>query len=74
MAKIKINIDGREITATAGMNIFEIAQENGIDIPHLCYDERMKPVWCLRSLCSGNRRHAEIGTFLRDCCNRRYGH
>ncbi|MGI6493117.1 MAG: FAD-dependent oxidoreductase [Peptococcaceae bacterium] len=43
MAKIKINIDGQEITATAGMNIFEIAQENGIDIPHLCYDERMKP-------------------------------
>lgn len=43
MSKISININGREIVALAGQTILQAASENGIDIPHLCYDERIKP-------------------------------
>ncbi|MDR0861740.1 MAG: FAD-dependent oxidoreductase [Oscillospiraceae bacterium] len=35
-----MNIDGREVTALPGQTILEVARENGIDIPTLCYDER----------------------------------
>lgn len=39
---IKINIDGREIEAYPGQTILEAAREHGIQIPTLCYDERLK--------------------------------
>ncbi|MBK6932941.1 MAG: (2Fe-2S)-binding protein [Saprospirales bacterium] len=34
---VTITIDGREIQAAAGRNLVEIARENGIFIPSLCY-------------------------------------
>ncbi len=37
-----LRIDGREITALQGATILEAANANGIHIPTLCYDERMK--------------------------------
>ena len=37
MAEIRLNIDGREVTAEEGMTVFEAAQSVGIRIPHLCY-------------------------------------
>ncbi len=37
MAKIKLNIDGREIEAEEGKNILEASLEAGIYIPFLCY-------------------------------------
>lgn len=40
---IKINIDGKEIKAYKGQTILEVARQNGIHIPTLCYDERVKP-------------------------------
>lgn len=43
MQVIRINIDNREIVASPGQNILQVALENGIEIPHLCYDERIKP-------------------------------
>ncbi|HWR55876.1 MAG TPA: FAD-dependent oxidoreductase [Negativicutes bacterium] len=43
MSKISININGREIVALADQTILQAATNNGIDIPHLCYDERIKP-------------------------------
>lgn len=38
--KYRINIDGREVTGFPGQTILEIAKENEIFIPTLCYDER----------------------------------
>ncbi len=35
--KIKITINGKEILATPGKTILQVAEENGIDIPHYCY-------------------------------------
>ena len=40
MKKLSINIDGRELSGFAGQTILEVARENGIFIPTLCYDER----------------------------------
>ncbi|MEN6391722.1 MAG: FAD-dependent oxidoreductase [Syntrophomonas sp.] len=39
---IKINIDGREFEAYSGQTILEVAREHGIEIPTLCYDDRLK--------------------------------
>lgn len=41
MKKFKLNIDGREVTGTSGQTILEVARENAIEIPTLCYDERL---------------------------------
>ena len=41
MKKLKLNIDGKEVTGTLGQTILEVARENAIEIPTLCYDERL---------------------------------
>ena len=42
MEKFKLNINGREVTGLPGQTILEVARENDIFIPTLCYDERTK--------------------------------
>lgn len=39
---IRLNIDGVEVRGYKGQTILEIARENGIEIPTLCHDERVK--------------------------------
>ena len=41
MKKFKLNIDGKEVTGTPGQTILDVARENAIEIPTLCYDERL---------------------------------
>lgn len=40
---VKIKINGREIVADPSKTILNVARENGIDIPTLCYDPRLPP-------------------------------
>ncbi len=40
MNKFRLNIDGKEVFGVPGQTILEVARENDIDIPTLCYDER----------------------------------
>ena len=40
MNKFRLNINGKEVTGVAGQTILEVARENDIFIPTLCYDER----------------------------------
>ena len=40
MKKLRINIDGREVTGLPGQTILEAAADHGVHIPTLCYDER----------------------------------
>lgn len=40
--KLRLNINGKEVTGYAGQTILEVAKENGIDIPTLCYDKRVE--------------------------------
>lgn len=42
MDKLKFTIDGREAVGFAGQTILEAARDNGIKIPTLCHDERVK--------------------------------
>ena len=43
MNEISLNIDGRKVTAKAGMTVLEAALANGIYIPALCYSPDLKP-------------------------------
>jgi predicted molibdopterin-dependent oxidoreductase YjgC len=47
-ADITLTIDGRTVTVAAGTTIYEAAQQQGIDIPALCHDPRMRPVGVCR--------------------------
>ncbi|HWQ79662.1 MAG TPA: FAD-dependent oxidoreductase [Anaerovoracaceae bacterium] len=40
MKKFRLNIDGKEVFGIPGQTILEIAKENDIFIPTLCFDER----------------------------------
>ena len=40
MNKFRLNIDGKEVLGVPGQTILEVARENDINIPTLCYDER----------------------------------
>lgn len=42
MSEIRLNINGRELTGFEGQTVLDIARENGIDIPTLCHDDRVK--------------------------------
>ena len=41
--RVTISIDGRRIEAEAGRNLVQVANENGIFIPSLCYYEHIEP-------------------------------
>ena len=43
MGKITIKINNQEILCDEGKTILEVARENGIDIPTLCYHEGLEP-------------------------------
>lgn len=41
MAKLRMNINGIEVTGYDGQSVLDVAKENGIEIPTLCHDERV---------------------------------
>lgn len=43
MSLIRVNINNREIVTTDDKTLLQIALENGIDIPNLCYNQKTKP-------------------------------
>lgn len=45
---IRLTINGQEVQAESGQTIMEAALCNGIDIPHLCHEERLTPVGACR--------------------------
>ena len=45
---ITLTIDGREFQAEEGRTILEVARDNGIDIPALCYNEGVEPYGACR--------------------------
>ncbi len=42
MPKVRININGKEIVTTDDRTLMQAALDNNIDVPHLCFDERME--------------------------------
>lgn len=51
MKKVHLNIDGKKVEAEEGMTILEAAKSVGIDIPTLCYHEKLAPYGACR-LCT----------------------
>ncbi|MBM4135955.1 MAG: 2Fe-2S iron-sulfur cluster binding domain-containing protein [Nitrospira sp.] len=45
---VKLQIDGKEVKAPAGMNLIDAAELVGIHIPHLCYHKGLKGVGACR--------------------------
>jgi len=43
MAKVSLTIDGKKVCVEEGTTILKAAQKLGIDIPHICYEERLAP-------------------------------
>ncbi|MHC4417552.1 MAG: formate dehydrogenase subunit alpha [Planctomycetota bacterium] len=43
MPDLKVTINDKSLKGRSGQTIMELARDNGIPIPHLCYDRRMKP-------------------------------
>jgi len=43
MSEIRLQIDGKEVTARKGMTVLEAAQSAGISIPTLCHHEKLEP-------------------------------
>ena len=50
MKKFRLNIDGKEVFGIPGQTILEVARENDVFIPTLCFDERTK-IYCACGLC-----------------------
>jgi formate dehydrogenase alpha subunit len=48
MAEISVTINGSKLTGPAGQTILGLAQANGIEIPNLCHDPRLKPAGACR--------------------------
>jgi formate dehydrogenase alpha subunit len=46
--KVPLTIDGKKLAVEEGMTILQAAQIMGIEIPHLCYDERLTPLSACR--------------------------
>jgi NADH dehydrogenase/NADH:ubiquinone oxidoreductase subunit G len=40
---IELTIDDKKIQAEDGLTILKAAQQNGIRIPNMCYDKRLRP-------------------------------
>ena len=43
MVETAVNINGRTLVGRSGQSILDLALENGIEIPNLCYDKRLSP-------------------------------
>jgi len=48
MSNITLTINGTEVTGRDGMTILDLARENGIDIPTLCFLEDLTPIGACR--------------------------
>ena len=48
MSEVPVTINDKELIGRAGQTILELALENGIDIPNLCHDPRLKPAGSCR--------------------------
>lgn len=48
MAEVKVTLNGKQVTGREGQTILELAQENGIDIPTLCYIKGLAPTGACR--------------------------
>lgn len=67
---MKILIDGKECECQAGQNVLDVAMENGIDIPTLCFNELISDIrpagcrMCIVEILAGGRPGLESSCTL----------
>ncbi len=67
MSQIQIKIDGQSFTAEEGQTILEVARENGVHIPTLCYEDRVsKNTSCFVCIV----QDAESGHWMPSCSSK----
>ena len=59
MNKFRLNINGKEVLGVPGQTILEVARENDVFIPTLCYDERTK-VYGACGICTVSYTHLDV--------------
>ena len=55
---LTLTVDGRSVSARAGMTVLEACREAGIHLPTLCHDPRLEPYLALAEELEGGRRHS----------------
>lgn len=48
LRRIHLILDGKPVLAREGQTVLEVARENGVRIPTLCYHEKLKPIGACR--------------------------
>lgn len=48
MSDVTFKIDGKDVTIAAGSTVLQAARKVGIDIPTLCYDDKLEPYGACR--------------------------
>jgi len=48
MKEVSLTIDGKKVKVPEGTTVLEAAKAVGVDIPHLCYDPRVRPMGTCR--------------------------
>lgn len=48
MGEVTLTIDNKQVTASEGMTVLEAARKAGIEIPTLCFHEKLKPYTACR--------------------------
>jgi len=48
LAEVSLTIDNKKVTVQEGTTVFQAAQAAGIEIPHLCYHEKLPPTGACR--------------------------
>ncbi|MBA7635371.1 hypothetical protein ES703_42975 [subsurface metagenome] len=48
MAKVSFTLDGEKVEVETGTTLLEAAERQGVEIPTLCHDPRLKPTAACR--------------------------
>ncbi len=46
--KVNVTLNGKEVKGRSGMTILELARENNVEIPTLCYSDELSPIGACR--------------------------
>ena len=70
---VNLTIDGRPVAAEPGATILQAARAAGIDVPTLCYHDRLEPISACRLCVVELRGQGRPGHGLRHAGRRRHG-
>jgi formate dehydrogenase major subunit len=66
-SQVRLTLDGRLVSVPAGTAIWEAARQNGIAIPALCHDPRLRPVGVCRLCVVDVGGRTLVASCVREC-------